>query len=40
MDVVRTDLKKCNLSEDLAQDRLEWRKIIHVLGPNIVGTEL
>ena len=24
MEVVRLDLKKCNLSEDLAKDRLEW----------------
>lgn len=30
----------CNLFEDLAQDRLEWRIIIHVADPRIVGTEL
>ena len=24
MEIVTIDLKKCNLSEDLAQDRLEW----------------
>ena len=27
MEVVRIDLRKCNLSEDLAQDRLEWQNI-------------
>eukprot|EP00268_Persea_americana_P015107 TRINITY_DN16854_c0_g1_i2.p1 TRINITY_DN16854_c0_g1~~TRINITY_DN16854_c0_g1_i2.p1 ORF type:complete len:146 (-),score=8.65 TRINITY_DN16854_c0_g1_i2:94-531(-) len=30
MVTVRIDLHKCNLSEDLAQDRLEWRNNIHV----------
>ena len=34
------DLKKCNLFEDLAQDRLEWRNKIYVANPNIVGTWL
>lgn len=29
-EVVRIDPKKYNLSEDLAQGRLEWRHIIHV----------
>lgn len=37
MDVVRIDLKKSNLPEDLALDRLEWRNNIHVADPNIVG---
>ena len=40
MEVLRIDLRKCNLSEDLAQDRLEWRNKIHVIDPNIVGTRL
>ena len=31
--VVGIDLKKCNLSEDLAKDRLEWRNIIHIVTP-------
>lgn len=30
MEVVRMVLKKCNLSEDLPQDGLEWRNKIHV----------
>ena len=38
--VVTTDLKKCDLSKALAQDRLECRNIIHVASPNIVGTRL
>lgn len=29
MDVVKTDIMKCNLSENLAQDRSEWGKGIH-----------
>ena len=40
MEVVTIDLKKCSLSEDLAQDRLEWRKKIHVTNPNMVGKRL
>ena len=40
MEVIRIDLKKCNLSKDLAQDRLEWRNKIHVADPNIVGTTI
>ena len=40
MEVVELDLKKCNLSEDLAQDRPKWRNIIHVANPNIVRTRL
>ena len=38
--VVKIDMKKYNLSENLAQDKLEWRNIIHVADPNIVGTRL
>ena len=38
MEVVRIDLQKCNLFEDLAHDRLEWRNKIHVADPNIVET--
>ena len=30
IEVVKVDLKKCNLSEGLAQDRSEWRNKIHV----------
>ena len=40
MEVVTINSKKCNLSEDLAHDRLEWRNIIHVADPNTVGTRL
>lgn len=36
MEVLWLDLKKCNLYEDLAQDRLEWRNKIHGANPNIV----
>ena len=38
MEVVTIDLKKCNLSRELAPDRLEWRNRIHIANPNIVGT--
>ena len=38
MEVIIIDLKKCNLSKDLALDISKWRKRIHVAGPNIVGT--
>ena len=37
MEVVKIDLKKCNLSKDLAQASSEWRNKIHVADPNIVG---
>ena len=40
MEVVKIDMKKCNLSEDLAQDRSEWRNKICVADPNIVWTRL
>ena len=40
MEVVRIDLMKCKLSKDLAKDRLEWKNIIHVADPNIVGIGL
>ena len=40
MDVVTIDMKKCNLSEDLAQDRSEWRNKICVADANIVGIRL
>ena len=33
MELVKMDMKKCNLSEDLSQDRLEWRNEIHVADP-------
>ena len=38
MEVVKLNIKKCNLSEDLAQDRSKWRNKICVADPNIVGT--
>ena len=38
--IVKIDLNKCNLSKDLAQDRLEWRNKIRVGDPKIVGTRL
>lgn len=34
------DSKKCNFSEDFAQDRSKWKKKIHVANPDIVGTRL
>ena len=40
MKLVKIDLKKCNLSKDLAQDRLEWRNRIRVADPIIVETRL
>ena len=40
MEIVKIDLKKYNLSEDLARDRSEWRNRIHVADPNIVGIRL
>ena len=40
MKVVRINHEDCNLFEDLAQDKLEWRNIIHVANPNIVGIRL
>lgn len=33
MEVVRLDLRKYNLSKDLAQDRLGWRNKIHIASP-------
>ena len=38
MEVAKIDMKKCNLSDDLAQGRMEWRNKIYVIDPNIVGT--
>ena len=40
MKVVKIDIKKCNLSEDLTQNRLEWRNKISVADSNIVVTRL
>ena len=34
--VVKIDMKKFNLFEDLAQDRSEWKNKIRVTDPNIV----
>ena len=38
-EIVKIDLK-CNLSEDLAQDRSKWRNVIHVADKDMVGTRL
>lgn len=38
MKVVRIVLKKCYLSKDLVQDRLEWQNGIHIANLKIVGT--
>ena len=40
LEVVKMDMRKCNLPDNLAQDRSEWRKRIRVVGSNIVGTRL
>lgn len=37
---IKTDLKKCNLFENLAMDRLAWGNIIHVADHNIVAIRL
>ena len=37
MEVVTIDLKKCNLSKDLAQNRPEWRNRILVANPTQLG---
>lgn len=40
MEVARVDMEKCNISNYLSQDRLEWRNIIHVVDLNMVRTRL
>ena len=40
MDVIKMDVMKSNLFEDLARDRSEWRNKIHVAEPSMVGTRL
>lgn len=43
MEVVTMDLKKCNLSDDLAQNMIKIKKqnsYRHVANTNIVGTSL
>ena len=35
MKTVKLDRKECNLSEDLVQDRLEWRNIIDIPDSSI-----
>ena len=40
MEVVKIDMKKYNLSKDLAHDGSEWRNRIHAADSNIVGTRL
>ena len=37
MEMVKIDLKKCNLSKDLVEDRSEWRNKINVVDPHIVA---
>ena len=39
-EAVKINIKKCNLSEGLTQDRSEWRNKIDVANPNIVRTRL
>ena len=39
IEVVKIDLKKCNLSENLVHDRSEWKNRIHVADLNIVSME-
>ena len=40
MEVKKIDLKKCNISNNVAQDRSKWRNNTHVADPNIFGTRL
>ena len=40
MEVVKIELKKCNLSKNLGRDRSEWRNKIHAADHNIAGTRL
>lgn len=40
MQVTNIDLNKCNLFENLADDRLEWRNIINTADPNKVERKL
>lgn len=40
MEVIRIDLKKCNLYKYLARDKSEWTNITHVAEPNTVATRL
>ena len=40
MELVKIDMKKCNLFEDLTQDRSEWKNRIRVADPNLFGTRL
>ena len=40
LEVVKMDTRKCNLTDNLAQDKMEWRNIIRVADPNIVGPRL
>ena len=39
MELVRLDLKKCNLLEELTIDRLEWRRGIYVADPIQLGQD-
>lgn len=40
LEVVTVYLNKCNLFEDLAQDRLQWRNIIRIANPTQLGQGL
>ena len=40
IEAIKTDMKKCNLSEDLTKDRLDQRNKMHVADSNTVGTRL
>ncbi len=35
--IVQHDLKALHISEDLTQNRLEWRKRIHIANPKFLG---
>ncbi len=37
MRVVQHDLEVLHISEDLTQNRLEWRKRIHITDPKFLG---
>lgn len=40
MKLAKIDVKKCNLFEDLTEDRPEWWDHIHLAELDIVGTKL
>ena len=40
MEVVKIDLKNCNLYKNLTQNKLEWRNKTYIAYSNIVGARL